>query len=69
MSKHQVAVYYSEEDEIFIAEATDLPGCMAHGKTRAEALENIDDAIELWLETAEEFGDEIPEPVRRPVAA
>lgn len=47
---------------MFVAEAPELPGCMAHGDTAAEALEQIDAAIELWIETAREFGDSVPEP-------
>ena len=47
---------------VFVAEAPELPGCTAHGDTQEAALEHIGQAIDLWLETAREFGDSIPEP-------
>ena len=55
-------IYWSNEDQVFVAEVPELPGCMAHGDTNAEALANADEAIQLWIDTAEEFGDPIPEP-------
>ena len=45
-----------------MAEAPELSGCAAHGDTQEAALEHIGQAIDLWLETAREFGDPIPEP-------
>ena len=48
-----------------IAEVPELPGCSAHGKTRVDALKNVDQAINLWVETATEFGDPIPQPKGR----
>lgn len=45
-----------------MAEVPELPGCMAHGDTKAEALANADEAMQLWIDTAQEFGDPIPEP-------
>jgi predicted RNase H-like HicB family nuclease len=65
MNKYEVIIYWSEKDLMFIAEVPELPGCMAHGDSRYAALENADQAIELWLETASEFGDPIPEPKGR----
>ena len=62
MHKYETIIYWSDEDEAFIAEVPELPGCMAHGGTQQEALSNACDAIELWLDTAREFGDPIPEP-------
>jgi predicted RNase H-like HicB family nuclease len=61
MIKYEVIIYWSEEDESFIAEVPELPGCMAHGDTQDAALSNALDAIRLWIETAKEFGDPIPE--------
>ena len=57
MHKYEVVLYWSDEDDAFIAEAPELPGCMAHGDTQQKALDNINDAIALWLDTAIEFGD------------
>jgi len=62
MYKYEIIIYWSNEDEAFIAEAPELSGCMAHGKTQDEALKNVKEAIQLWIDTANEFGDPIPEP-------
>jgi predicted RNase H-like HicB family nuclease len=62
MHKYEVIIYWSNEDQVFVAEVPELPGCMAHGETKAEALANADEAVQLWLDTAVEFGDPIPEP-------
>jgi len=62
MYKYEVIIYWSNEDNAFIAEVPELPGCMAHGETPEKALKNANDAIQLWIDTAKEFGDEIPEP-------
>ena len=61
MYQYQILIYWSDEDQAFIAEVPELPGCMAHGASQTEALTNVKDAIELWLDTAREFGDKIPE--------
>jgi predicted RNase H-like HicB family nuclease len=65
MHKYEVIIYWSQEDTAFIAEVPELPGCMAHGSTQPTALDNVNQAIELWLSTANEFGDAIPEPKGR----
>ncbi len=62
---YEVIIYWSEEDSAFIAEVPELAGCMAHGRTQEQALSNVQDAMSLWLETAKEFGDPIPEPKGR----
>jgi predicted RNase H-like HicB family nuclease len=62
MHKYEVIIYWSREDQVFIAEVPELPGCMAHGSTQQVALANANEAIQLWLNTANEFGDPIPEP-------
>jgi len=62
MYKYEIIIYWSSEDEAFIAEVPELPGCMAHGKTPEDALKNVKDAIQLWIDTAKEFGDSVPEP-------
>ena len=58
-------MYWSDEDQVFVAEVPELPGCMAHGDTQEKALKNVNEAIELWIETAREFGDPVPEPKGR----
>jgi predicted RNase H-like HicB family nuclease len=62
MNKYEVIIYWSNEDGAFVAEAPELPGCAAHGPTQEAALANAQEAIRLWIETAEEFGDPVPEP-------
>ena len=61
MQKYEIILYWSSEDKVFVAEVPELPGCMAHGRTQEAALKNVNEAIELWIDTAEEFGDPIPE--------
>lgn len=62
MHKYEIIIYWSNENEAFVAEVPELPGCTAHGHTQEAALQNINQAVDLWLETAREFGDAIPEP-------
>jgi predicted RNase H-like HicB family nuclease len=62
MHKYEIIIYWSNGDQVFIAEVPELPGCMAHGSTQELALANANQAIELWIDTAKEFGDPIPEP-------
>jgi len=65
MTKYEIIIYWSEEDEAFVAEVPELPGCAAHGPTPDRALRNAQDAIGLWIDTAKEFGDPVPEPKGR----
>ncbi|MBM3474948.1 MAG: type II toxin-antitoxin system HicB family antitoxin [Armatimonadetes bacterium] len=60
--KYRVDIYWSEEDECYLAEVPDLPGCVTHGETVSEAARNAEEAMECWLEAAEEAGDPIPLP-------
>jgi predicted RNase H-like HicB family nuclease len=62
MNKYEIILYWSEEDEAFVAEALELPGCAAHGPTQEAALASVQEAIRLWIDTAKEFGDPVPEP-------
>ncbi|MDR4651169.1 MAG: type II toxin-antitoxin system HicB family antitoxin [Nitrosomonas sp.] len=65
MHKYETIIYWSDEDQSFIADVPELPGCMAHGASPNEALANAQEAMQLWLDTAREFGDPIPEPKGR----
>ncbi len=65
MDKYEIILYWSAEDDAFIAEVPELAGCIAHGQSREDALKNAKEAITLWLDTAKEFGDSIPEPKGR----
>lgn len=62
MHKYEIVIYWSNEDGVYVAEAPELPGCAAHGDTQEAALESVNEAVRLWLDTAREFGDAIPEP-------
>jgi len=62
MDKYEIIIYWSDEDEAFIADVPELPGCMAHGNSHEEALENIREAMNLWLETARESNRPVPKP-------
>jgi predicted RNase H-like HicB family nuclease len=64
MSKYGIILYWSEEDQAFIAEVPELPGCAADGPTRQEALTNAEMVIEEWIETATGLGRPIPCPQR-----
>ena len=65
MTKYEVILYWSEEDQAFIAEVPELAGCAADGATRQEALANAEVVIDQWLETAREIGRVIPVPKGR----
>lgn len=65
MYRYEIIIYWSNEDQVFIAEVPELPGCMAHGATSQDALAQAQEAIQLWIDTAREFGDVIPEPKGR----
>ena len=69
MFKYEIIIYWSQEDEAFIAEVPELPGCAADGSTYQEALDNVQVVIREWIETARELGREIPEPKGRLIFA
>ena len=62
MIKYEMIIYWSQEDQAFIAEVPELPGCAADGATYQEALANVEVIIQEWIETAKELGREIPDP-------
>ena len=65
MNKYEIIIYWSDEDQAFVAEVPELPGCAAHGATQEAALASAQEAIRLWIDTAQEFGDPIPAPKGR----
>lgn len=65
MAKYEIIVWWSKEDECYIAEVPELPGCMADGETLTELMENVQVIISEWIERAEELGWEIPQPKGR----
>ena len=62
MYKYEVILYWSNEDDAFVADVPELPGCMAHGRTQETALREINEAMRLWIETARDNGEPVPEP-------
>jgi len=63
--KYEIIIYWSDEDEAFIAEVPELPGCAADGATYKQALANAEVVIDEWIETARELGRPIPVPKGR----
>ena len=64
-NRYEIIIFWSDEDQVFIADVPELPGCMAHGSSHADALVHAQEAITLWLESASEQGDPVPEPKGR----
>ena len=64
-NRYEIIIFWSDEDGAFVADVPELPGCMAHGASHAEALGNAEEAIQLWLDTATEFDRPIPRPKGR----
>ncbi len=62
MHKYEIILYWSNEDQAFIAEVPELPGCMAHGDDQEAALRNVNDAMQFWIERARELGRPVPQP-------
>ncbi len=63
--KYEIILYWSEDDNAYIAEVPELAGCMADGASAKDALHNVEQIIKEWIETAQELGREIPEPKGR----
>ncbi len=63
--KDEIIIYWNEEDQSYVAEVPELPGCMVHDISQSDALRNANDAVELWLSTALQLGWAIPEPKGR----
>jgi len=68
-NKYEIILYWSKEDNAIVAEVPELAGCMADGKTYNEALENVQQVIAEWIETAQSLGRPIPEPKGRSLSA
>ncbi|CAD5973770.1 UPF0150 protein [Planktothrix tepida] len=65
MLRYEIVIYWSHEDQAFIAEVPELPGCAADGATYQEALENVEIIMQEWMETAQDLGRSILEPKGR----
>ena len=62
MHTYATILYWSREDQAFVAEVPELPGCAAHGSDQETALRNVNDAVGFWIERASELGRPVPEP-------
>lgn len=67
--RYELIIYWSDEDQSFIAEIPELPGCMADGATYKEAVDNVEVVIQEWIDIAKELGRPIPEPKGRLIFA
>ena len=65
MSKYEIIIFWSHDDNAYIAEVPELAGCMADGPTASEAVTNVERVIQEWIETATALGRPIPEPKGR----
>ncbi|MBD2210047.1 type II toxin-antitoxin system HicB family antitoxin [Calothrix sp. FACHB-156] len=63
--RYEIILYWSKEDQAFIAEVPELPGCAADGQTYQEAVQNTEIIMKEWIETAKKLGHPIPEPKHR----
>lgn len=63
--RYEILLYWSEIDQVVIAEVPELPGCMAHGDSYEAALASVKEAMHAWIEGAREAGDDVPEPKGR----
>jgi len=63
--RYELIIYWSKEDQVFVVEVPELPGCMADGETYEQAVANAQQIIEEWIETAHELGRPVPEPKGR----
>jgi predicted RNase H-like HicB family nuclease len=66
---YEMIIWWSNQDDTYVVDVPELPGCMAHGATRQDAINNAEAAIKFWIKTAKDDGLEIPEPRGRLVVA
>ena len=66
--KYEIILFWSDDDQAFVAEVPELPGCIAHGDSQESALASVNEAIALWIATAEELGRAVPTPKGRRLA-
>jgi predicted RNase H-like HicB family nuclease len=68
-NSYEMIIWWSAEDDAYVVDVPELPGCTAHGSTRQAAIKNAEDAIRFWIKTAKEDGEGIPQPRGRLVYA
>ena len=59
--RYEIIIYWSEDDQAFVAEVPELPGCAADGQTYQAAVDHVETVIDEWIETAKELGRDIPQ--------
>ncbi len=69
VDRYSVTLGWSEEDQAFLARIPELPGCIADGSTQEEALQNVREVAQLWIDTARDKGRKVPEPRTMTIAA
>ena len=67
MKDYHINIFYSDEDQGYIADIPDLAYCSAYGNTPNEALRAVQDAMSAWIESAKENGKPIPKPCYKPL--
>jgi len=65
MIRYEMIIYWSYDDQAFVVEVPELPGCMADGETYQQAVANAEIIIQEWIETAKALGRPIPQPKGR----
>ncbi len=63
--KYEVILYQSQSDQVFVADVPELTSCIAHGAMQQDALAQVQETQALWIESAQEYGDPVPEPKGR----
>lgn len=69
VERYRTVIQWSEDDNAYVAAIPALPGCMADGETREQALQNLNDTAELWIAKAKKLGRDVPEPERELLVA
>ncbi len=68
-NSYEMILWWSTEDDAYVVDVPELPGCLAHGATRQQAIKNAEDAIKFWIKTARDDGLDVPQPRGRLVFA
>jgi predicted RNase H-like HicB family nuclease len=69
LNSYEMIIWWSTEDDAYVVDVPELPGCMAHGATRLAAIKNAEEAITFWIKSAKDDGIEVPQPRGRLMVA
>jgi predicted RNase H-like HicB family nuclease len=61
-NSYEMIIWWSAEDDAYVVDVPELPGCMAHGATRQSAIKSAEEAISFWIKTARDEGIDVPQP-------